>query len=328
MLEYPTIGLDDFTVLNIPFLLSANKVDCAAINQGSGMHTRRGFIKSCTLALIVAALAAGAMAKSCLWKVTSGDGTFYLQGSIHTLKTESYPLAPAIEKAYADSKTLVLEVDMKEMASLETQQRIMAKAMLPGTETLQQVLDADTYEKLSAACAQAGLPVAALAKLKPWFATMTLVLFKLQAMGFDPQYGLDAYFHNKATTDGKKVIGLETVDFQIDLFVSLSEKNPDDFVARALADIDVLEEEIVPLEKAWAVGDIDTLGTLMSKSFEGYPELYKTFVLDRNARWIKTLEALPGKSGTAMVVVGAGHLPGKGGLLELLRQKGYALEQL
>ncbi len=291
------------------------------------MHTKRAFIKSCTLALLAATLATGAAAKSCLWKVTSKTGAFYLQGSVHTLKAGNYPLAPAIEQAYAASKVLVLEVDMKEMASPETQQRILAKARLPGTETLQQVLDKDTYGKLSTACAQAGLPIVALSKFKPWFATMSLVLFKLQAMGFDPQHGLDSYFHDKATDDGKKVIGLETVDFQIDLFVSLSEKNPDDFVARALADIDLLEEEIIPLERAWAAGDIDTLGALMSKSFEGYPELYKTFVLDRNARWLKTLDGLLAKPETAMVVVGAGHLPGKGGLLELLKQKGYTLEQ-
>ena len=292
------------------------------------MHTKRNFIKSCTLALFAATLATGAMAKSCLWKVTSNTGAFYLQGSIHTLKPSNYPLAPAIEQAYAQSETLVLEVDMKEMTSPETQQRILAKAMLPGTETLQQALDADTYEKLSAACAQAGLPIVALSKFKPWFATMALVLFKLQAMGFDPQYGLDTYFHDKATADGKKMIGLETVDFQMDLFANLSEKNPNNFVARALADIDVLEEEIIPLEKAWAAGDIETLGALMSKSFEGYPELYKTFVLDRNARWIKTLDGLLEKPGTAMVVVGAGHLPGKGGLLELLGERGCTLEQL
>jgi len=292
------------------------------------MHTKRNFIKICTIALVAATLATGAAAKSCLWKVIAGNGSFYLQGSIHTLQAGNYPLAPAIEQAYAVSETLVLEVDMKEMATPETQRQILAKAMLPDTETLQQVLDADTYGKLSAACAQAGPPVAGLAKLKPWFATMTLVLFRLQAMGFDPQHGLDTYFNNKAIADGKKVLGLETVDFQIDLFVSLSEKNPDDFVARALADINLLEEEIVPLEKAWTAGDIETLGALMSKSFEGYPELYSTFVLDRNKRWIKTLDGLLEKPGTAMVVVGAGHLPGKGGLLELLRQKGYALEQL
>ena len=66
----------------------------------------------------------------------------------------------------------------------------------------------------------------------------------------------------------------------------------------------------------------------MTQSFEGYPALYKTFVLDRNTRWIKTLDRLLSQSKTHMVVVGAGHLPSSGGLLELLQKKGYTLEQL
>ncbi len=155
------------------------------------MHTKRGFIKFCTLALITAILATGAMAKSCLWKVTAGNGTLYLQGSVHVLKADNYPLAPAVEQAYNNSTALVLEVDIKEMTTPETQQMIMEKAMLPGGGTLQEALDEETYRKLCAACTQAGLPMAALAKFKPWFATTTLTLLQLQKMGFDSQYRRD-----------------------------------------------------------------------------------------------------------------------------------------
>lgn len=292
------------------------------------MHTKRGFIKGFTLALLVAAVASGTNAKSCLWKVSSEKGILYVQGSVHVLKAESYPLARAIEQAYTESEVLVLEVDMQEMASPKTQQRILSKAMLPGTETLKQTLDANTYKKLGAACTQAGFPIAALEKSKPWFATISLTLVTLQNMGFNPENGLDTYFYNKAKADQKKVIGLESVDFQIDLFDRLAQSNPNDFVARALTDLDILQVEIVRLEKAWRTGDLDALGALMSKSFEGYPELYKTFVLARNERWLKKLNRLLETSKTHMVVVGAGHLPGKGGLLELLQNKGYKLEQL
>lgn len=320
--------MNGFPLYEYFFSTSCKPVDSGTINQGAGMHTKRGLFKSCALALITVTLATGAMAKSCLWKVTAGNGTLYLQGSIHILKADSYPLAPAIEQAYADSKALVLEVDMKEMTSPEMQQLIMEKAMLPGASTLQQVLDEETYRKLGTACTQAGLPIAALAKFRPWFTTMTLTLSHLQKMGFDSQYGLDTYFFGKATTDGKKVIGLESVAFQIDLFDSLAKENPNDFVTRALVDLAAIEEDIASLEKAWETGDIDTLGTLMSKSFEGYPELHKTFVLDRNKRWLKILGGFLEKPEPHMVVVGAGHLSGKEGLLELLKQKGCMLEQL
>ncbi|MEN7973147.1 MAG: TraB/GumN family protein [Verrucomicrobiota bacterium] len=292
------------------------------------MKTRCGFIKTFILALAMLLPASGAMAKSCLWKVASKNGTLYLQGSIHALKADNYPLAPAIEQAYSNSTALVLEVDIKEMTSLETQKQIMEKAMLPGNKTLQQTLDESTYEKLNTACASTELPVAALSKFKPWFATITLTMVKLQKMGFDTQQGLDIYFYNKAVADNKKVIGLESASFQINLFDSLSSENPNHFVTRALADLALIEEDVASLEKAWKTGDIDALGALMAKSFEGYPKLYKTFVLDRNEHWLKTLNDLLKNPEPHMVVVGAGHLAGEGGLIDLLKKEGYTLEQL
>jgi uncharacterized protein YbaP (TraB family) len=292
------------------------------------MTTRRSFLRTAFLLPLAAILVNSASARSCLWKVTSETGTLYLQGSVHVLKADNYPLAPAIEAAYTDSSTLVLEVDMREMTSAATQQKIMAKAMLPGGKNLEQILDADTYTKLNAAAAEAGLPIAALSRFKPWFATMTITLMKLQTMGFLPQHGLDTYFYGKAEADGKKVVGLEEVDFQIDLFDSLSDAHPSQFVTRALADLAVIEEDVAKLEHAWKTGDIDALGEVMMKSFADYPEFHQTFVLDRNERWLKRLNTMLEDRETFMVVVGAGHLSGPGGLLALLKKEGYQLEQL
>ena len=292
------------------------------------MNTYRTFIKSCTLALLTTALAVSSNAKSCLWKVASETGTLYLQGSIHVLTTESYPLAPAIEQAYAESAALMLEVNMKEMTKPETQQRIMLKAILPGSQTLQDMLSPDTYQQFSSLCEELGLPIITLEKFKPWFAATALALVKMKEMGFDPQHGLDKYFHDKAVADSKPVIGLESVDFQIDLFNDLSKSNPNDFVKHTLADLAVLDSEMAAMETAWRTGKIDTVGELIAEGFDGYPEFYKTFVTDRNKHWLKTFELLLKEDKTHMVVVGAGHLPGEDGLLYLLKKKGYTLEQL
>lgn len=292
------------------------------------MHTRRSLIKSCTLTLLITTLASGTLAKSCLWKVTSESGTLYLQGSIHLLKADNYPLAPAIEDAYAASTALVLEVDMKEMAAPEAQQNIGTKALLPAGESLSQILDEDSYQALTAACEKAGLPIAALERFKPWFAAMTVSLTQLQRMGFNGQYGLDTYFAGKAEADGKKVIGLESVEFQINLLASLAAENPNDYTQRALAALKDIQADTDALVNAWETGDIDALGALISKSFEGYPHLYKTFVQDRNERWLKTLQHLLETSEIHMVVIGAGHLSDEKGLIELLKEKGYTLEQL
>ena len=123
-------------------------------------------------------LAAFVRAENCLWKAVSDRGTLYLQGSVHLLKAEDYPLAPAIEEAYEESEVLVFETDMKAMAAPETQQLIMSKAILPGERTLEDELDPDVYAALSRKLEEVGLPAVATRKFKPWFATMSLMVLR------------------------------------------------------------------------------------------------------------------------------------------------------
>jgi uncharacterized protein YbaP (TraB family) len=223
---------------------------------------------------------------------------------------------------------LVLEVDMGEMLTEKTQQLILGKAMLKQPDTLKTVLNPLTYERLSVAAANAGLPLQAIEPFKPWFATTTLTIVKLQKLGFDEKYGLDKYFYDKAVADQKKVIGLESIDFQISLFDSLSNENPNDFVNRALTELNMLERDINALLKAWHDGDFQTLEDLMNKSFEEFPDLNKKFITDRNKAWVKRLSGMIKGEQTYMVVVGAGHLPGEEGVINLLKKKGFTVEQL
>jgi uncharacterized protein len=292
------------------------------------MHAKRSFLKTTAFILATVLPASVADAKSSLWKATSERGTIYVQGSVHLLKAGDYPLAPEIEEAYAQSDALVLEADMKEMLDPKTQQMIMEKAMLSGGKTLESSLDPEVYAELSKQLDAAGLPAVAMQQFKPWFAAMSLVLMRMQAMGFDPALGLDQYFHGKAGADGKKVIGLETARFQIDLFDSLAEGNQNAYMKRTFKELELLESQLAKIMAAWKTGDSETLGKLMNESFEEYPELYDRFVADRNKAWAAKLDALASKETTHMVVVGAAHLPGKGGLLKRLEKNGFTLEQL
>ena len=280
------------------------------------------------LAFSIILLAISAPAKSCLWEASSEKGTLYIQGSVHLLKASDYPLAPAIEAAYTKSDVLVLEADMAAMLTPETQKMIMGKALFKDEQTLETALSPEVYTLLSEKLTEVGLPIAVLQKFKPWFASMTLVLTKVQAMGFDTNLGLDHYFYNKAIADEKPVIGLETVKFQIDLFDSLAAENQDAYTKHALKELDQFETVLNELMTTWKEGNIDELGKLMLENFNEYPDLYDRFVVDRNKTWIKKIDERVTPKKTHMIVVGAAHLPGEEGLLKLLEQKGYTLEQL
>ncbi len=278
--------------------------------------------------LVALVLPAAGYAENSLWKAVSDRGTIYVQGSVHLLKATDYPLDPAIENAYAQSDTLVFETDMAAMVSAETQQLILQKALLPGSRTLEDELDPDVYAELSQKLAEAGLPAVAARKYKPWFASMTLMVLHMQAMGLDPALGLDQYFHNKAVADRKREVGLETVAFQINLFDELSEGNQNGYTKHTLKELEQIETILEDMLTAWKNGDLGTLDKLVQESFKDYPGMYKRFVTDRNKAWVDKIDELVGKDNTCMVVVGTAHLAGRKGLLELLRTRGYTLEQL
>ena len=77
----------------------------------------------------------------------------------------------------------------------------------------------------------------------------------------------------------------------------------------------------------WKSGDVQKLDALMLKSFEGHPDLYDKFLVRRNQKWLPTIEGLIGQSENALVIVGASHLGGKNGVLQLLKRRGFQVIQ-
>lgn len=292
------------------------------------MPIRKVFIRSAAIALALAAATLDTLAGSCLWKAGSEAGTFYVVGSVHILRPDAYPLPPAVEEAYTASDALVFEVDMAAMAGDDARRLVLSKAMLPGGETLRRQLAPTIYREVEQRYGEAGLPFDAFQQCKPWYVALNLSMAHMQKMGFAPTLGLDYYFHGKARIDGKPVAGLETVAFQTNLLDALAEGDQNAFMRRALEDLDLIDREMDRMLRAWREGDIATLGELMNESFKEYPDLYERFVLARNRDWAERLAAMATPGRTMMVVVGAAHLPGKDGLLELLARRGFRLEQL
>ena len=108
-------------------------------------------------------------AKHSLWKITSGDHVLYLQGSVHCLMENNYPLDAVIEKAFSDSQVLVLEINMKEMSSPEAQQLMFSRAKLPKGQRLHEVMNAETWKLVKTICDDTDLPTSQIEAFKPWF---------------------------------------------------------------------------------------------------------------------------------------------------------------
>jgi uncharacterized protein YbaP (TraB family) len=262
-----------------------------------------------------------------LWKVEGKRSTVYLLGSVHVLKAENYPLPTVIENAYSNAVIVAFETDIAELESFASQAKLLAQSMLPEGETLAGQLSPAVYASLSNHLTAAGLPALVFDRLKPGMAAMMLDTLELQKLGLDPQYGLDMHFNALARKQGKEIAALETVDFQFSLVTDFSKEEGELLVKSTLEENDQIKNEIAGLLKAWETGDSASLEKILNEETQKAPAIYKRLLTDRNRRWAPKIEEWLGGDKNAIVIVGAGHLVGKEGVVELLRAKGLKVTQ-
>ncbi len=263
-----------------------------------------------------------------LWKVEGKSNTVYLLGSIHLLKEENYPLAAPLEAAYSNSPALVFEVDPDQMENPLTQLKLLGKGKLPDGETLKTRLAPETYASFAKHAQATGIPISGLEGMKPGFAAMILSVMELNNHGFNPENGVDRYFSKKGKADGKTASGLETVDFQIDLVTGFSKEEDDMIVKESMDDLDHMKDKFGEIITAWKTGDAAGLEKLLNEFLEKSPSLYKRLLTDRNHSWIPKIEEFLKGDKNVAVIVGAAHLVGKEGVVELLKKKGMKVTQL
>jgi uncharacterized protein YbaP (TraB family) len=266
--------------------------------------------------------------KSFLWKVQSAKSSLYILGSIHFLKKENFPLKKTIENVFTSAKKLVLEIDLETATPERAQQITLEKGMYRDGTTLPQNVDADTYHLVAQRAKELGVDLRAMNPFKPWVVAMTLTSLKLQKLGFEPHYGVDRYLAERARNSGKMTGGLETLEFQVALLDQLSPRDQEAMLRQGLKDMDLLDQSVEPVVQAWVNGDTKSLEELLLGGMREYPDLYQKVIVQRNRRWLPQIEKMASQAETVLLVVGAGHLVGKDGLIESLKTRGYTVEQM
>ena len=282
------------------------------------------------IALVAVAAEVRAQDKSFLWQVqpTKSNGSVYILGSIHFLKKENYPLKKNIEKAFTNAEKLVLEINLKDAESGAVQRMTLEKGMQRNGKTLDQNISPETYGLAQKRAAELGIDIRALSPLKPWVVALTLTALQLQKLGFDPKHGVDRYLAERAIKSGKSIAGLESAAFQIGLIDDLSERDQESMLRQSLKEMDLLDKGLAQIVRAWSTGDVQSLETLLLNSMREYPVVYQRIIVDRNRRWLPEIEKMIEQGESTLIVVGAGHLIGKDGVVELLKARGYTLEQM
>ena len=265
--------------------------------------------------------------KSSLWSIETQSNKFYLLGSLHLLKQDSYPLAAAIGSAYADSRKIVFETDIAALQEPAMQAKLLQLGLYPEGSNLLQDLDGRTRQLLEKKMSALGLPLEQFARFKPWFIALTLTTLELQRMGFSPLYGLDVHFFNKARTDAKEIGFLEPAEFQLNLLGKMVKKDQIAFLNQTLKDLEVVNELAADLVKFWKAGNAKGLHELLFRSFKDYPDIHDRLLIQRNKKWVEEIEVLMRENKNILFVVGAGHLVGPESVVDLLQKRGYKVKQ-
>ena len=262
-----------------------------------------------------------------LWVAKDADTTIYLFGTVHVLKPGLPWFDEAVRTAFDRSGEVMLELVQPEPAAMAT--IVAAHATTPATApVLSSTLAPAERDRYLKALADVGVPPAAFEHSKPWFAALNLSLLPLLKAGFDPANGPETVITAAAGKAGKPVRGFETAEQQIGYFDQLSAGAQHAFLVSTLDELPKVQTEMAKMVADWGRGDPDALAALMNDDLNASPEVADVLLYRRNARWADALTERLKAPGTVFVAVGAGHLSGKGSLVEDLRAKGVKVERV
>jgi uncharacterized protein len=276
--------------------------------------------------LTTAALADGSL--HALWEVHGKHNTVYILGSIHVLRPSDYPLAPAMLSAYRAAQFIYMEVNLQELDSQAVQAELLSSAIMPEDKGLPAVLGKERYGRAYALAHEVGVALPSFDQFAPWFAAEAISQQQLMHLGFNSQSGVEAYFLERARADGKSVGGLETLHDQIALFQNMPLDSQANYLLSSLEQARELPKEVDEMVRAWQRGDTEWFTNELKSELGDDPQLYQSVLVARNRKWLPKIEALLKDDRNYLVIVGTGHLVGRGSVIDLLKKDGIGATQL
>ncbi|WP_414827911.1 TraB/GumN family protein [Alteromonas sp. H39] len=263
-----------------------------------------------------------------VWKVTDGENTMYLGGTLHILSPQDYPLPEEFKTAYSQSDALVFETDIAALSTPEFAQKSLQMLTYGEGASLKDDVSDKTLKQLEAHLAARGVPVDRFMNLRPALVGISLSMIEFQRLGLTSQ-GVDKYYYTLGMGDGKAMHFLESPEQQLTFISKMGEGNEDAYVSYAIEDVKRMPEMLGDLKDDWREGDMAGFFRLSMEDFaKEYPDIYDLLLTSRNNNWMPVLADLMATPETEFVLVGAMHIPGDTGLITQLKAKGYSVEQM
>lgn len=273
---------------------------------------------------------------SLLWEISGKELSkpSYLYGTIHMIDKDDYFLTDATKVAFDKSEKVAFEINMEEMSDMSVIFSLMGKIMMADGTTLKDLLSEEDYDFVKKKFKEMGLPIAMLGRMKPMF----LSTFAAGAEGGGGEPGgmgmmggdmvsYEMKFMEMAQTNQKEMAGLETIDFQLSMFDSIPYKAQAEMLVKSLKASSEGADQLKEMVDLYKNQDIEGMQTMFNAEQGGLDGYQDVLLVQRNENWIPIMEDMMTEQIT-FFAVGAGHLGGEKGVIDLLKEAGYTLKPL
>lgn len=258
--------------------------------------------------------------KGLLYEISGNELTkpSYVFGTFHIMCAADYEMSEVTKEKFGKTEQVVMELDMDDpQMMMQMQQQMFMK----DGKSLKDLLTKETYDNVDRYFTDSlKMPFQMMDKVKPFALTSMLYPKILNC----PIQSFEMDFVKLGQAEKKEILGLETVADQMGVFDAIPYKKQADDLVEAIADMDNSKAEFDKLVGVYKTQDIDALAKMVAEEENGYAEYTDVLLNNRNENWIGKMTDFA-KAKPTFFAVGAGHLGGEKGVVNLLRKAGYTV---
>ncbi|MEZ4910984.1 MAG: TraB/GumN family protein [Saprospiraceae bacterium] len=265
-----------------------------------------------------------------LWEVSGKDlsNPSFVFGTIHLIPSKDFFYPSGFMTSFEKTKSVYFEIDMEDMSDMSKVMTILPQLMMKDDISLKDLLSETDYNLVDNYFQKLGFPVMLLEKMKPMFLSAFL------EMDMDPNglkngdlksYEMEIY--EMAQSTNKNVGGLESMEFQLSLFDDIPYKTQAQMLVDGIKNKTTEQEDsaLIDLVKIYKSQDIEAMVALMAEDKDTPQDVQDKLLVNRNQNWIPLIIDHARKQ-PSFFAVGAGHLGGKTGVIQLLKDNGYTVK--
>jgi len=261
--------------------------------------------------------------KTLLWQV-SGNGLSkpsFIFGTMHLLCSAEEMMSDSLLSALSRSEQVFFEIDMDNPSEMLG---VFKFIRMKDNKKIGDLLSPDEYQRVKNYFSnnKTVLPLSMMERFKPYFVAAMLSEAKMPCA---TKTGMEELILKQAKKEGKPISGLESIEFQASVFDSIPYEEQAKELLKAIDEEAKQDSFTNRMAAIYLAQDLDQIEQLTLEEEGGVSSYLELFLYGRNAIWIPAMEAAMKKQ-PALFAVGAAHLPGEKGVLNLLKKAGYKVE--